>query len=73
MTKWQYTIATYAGGPIEALGSMPEGFTDLPTETTEFAPFFYDAGQRGWEFCGAVPSPGEQQTDLTFIFKRPLE
>jgi len=72
MTKWEYDIAVYEDGRLQSTGSMPNGDTDLPVGADLFD-YLDQAGKRGWEFCGAVPSPGEQQTDLTFIFKRPLE
>jgi len=71
MTKWQYDIAVYQDGQLQSTGCMRNGDTDLPVGA-DLCDYLYQAGQRGWEFCGAVPSPGEQQ-DLTFIFKRPLE
>jgi hypothetical protein len=72
MQKWQYAIAEYDGGIIEARIDFP----DVPI-SGDVLPFLNEAGEKGWELCGTLPSP-ELKTDirsakmLALVFKRPV-
>ena len=67
MQTWQYGFAVYDGTTLEAHRSMEE-----MTATDSFSHFLDEAGEKGWELCGVLPSPtvGDPDGTLTLIFKR---
>jgi len=72
MQKWQYAIADYDGGFIDARSDFPEAPTNR-----DVLEFLRQAGSKGWELCGTLPSPTAQADlqsamILALVFKRPL-
>ena len=63
MTKWQYGLAYYTDGTIEA---HPEYMNDMQgLGKQSIAHFFEIAGGKGWELCTFLPH------DECLVFKRP--
>jgi hypothetical protein len=70
MTKWEYGLAYYIQGTIEA---HPEYMNDLQgLGQRSIAHFLHAAGERGWELCTLLPHEDVQQP-ACLVFKRPFE
>ena len=69
MTQWQYGLAYYTRGTIEAhLEYMSDVAGDGPQS---IAHFLESAGQRGWELCTLLPSESDAHPGC-LVFKRPV-
>ena len=73
MQKWQYAHAHYDGATLTPHGEM----SDVVSKPDRVTPFLQEAGEKGWELCGVIPSPAAQPgvggaVDLCLIFKRPI-
>jgi hypothetical protein len=69
MQKWEYAHAIYKDGLLDPY--IKEGLAEVGPAS--LGSFLYEAGQRGWELCGALPYPSSVKPDgaMAVIFKRP--
>jgi hypothetical protein len=70
MTKWEYGLAYYDDGLIEA---HPEYMNDMQGAPQNIAHFLEMAGEKGWEMCSLLPGKTDKPHDTVLVFKRPLE
>jgi len=68
MTKWQYGLAYYTDGVIEAHG---EYMNDMQGAPQSIAHFLEEAGEKGWEMCGLLPGKTDQKHNTCLVSKRP--
>ena len=74
MKRWQYGYADYDGSTLSPHPEMPD-----MSGPGGVQPFLKEAGEKGWELCGAIPSVAANRpvpagpADLMLIFKRPLQ
>ena len=73
MKKWEYAQVYYDGATLDPHGEMSDVY-----RPNNVGPFLQDAGAKGWELCGVIPSPTAQlgvggTVELCLIFKRPIE
>jgi hypothetical protein len=64
MTKWQYGLAYFTDGLIEAHADY---MNDMEAGPQEIFHFLEEAGELGWELCTLLP-----HQKLCLVFKRPL-
>jgi hypothetical protein len=72
MKKWKYAQAHYDGASLDSI-EMPGMVGNLPV-----GHFLREAGEKGWELCGVIPTPATQPgtggtVELSLIFKMPME
>lgn len=70
MARFEYGLASYLMGTLEAdVGSMSDVAVDGPF--VGIRDFFKTAGEKGWEFCGLLPTSSLSQEIA--VFKRCLD
>jgi len=67
MTKWQYGLAYFNDGLIEAHG---EYMNDMQGEAQSISHFLQEAGEKGWELCTLLPGKEGTPRNSCLVFKR---
>ena len=70
MTKWQYGLAYYNDGILEAHGTY---MSDMEGGAQSIASFLEQAGEKGWELCTLLPGKTDMKHDSCLVFKRPQD